>query len=64
MSTDLDKIFIEVYKAFPANIKGRDEIEATNYIILPPSALKKLPQDIENFFFSYSKYSTEYLYSW
>ena len=51
MSTDLDKIFIEVYKAFPANIKGRDEIEATNYIILPPSALKKLPQDIENFFF-------------
>ena len=35
-------IFIEVYKAYPANIFFRDEIEATNSIILPPTALQKL----------------------
>lgn len=35
-------IFIEVYKAFPANFYFREEIETTNSIILPPSALQKL----------------------
>ncbi len=35
-------IFIEVYKAYPANFFFRDEIETTNSIILPPSALQKL----------------------
>ena len=35
-------IFIEVYKAYPANYFFRDEIETTNSIILPPTALQKL----------------------
>ena len=48
---NLGKIFIEVYKAFPAKIVGRDDIETTNNIILPLSAFKKLPQDTEIFFF-------------
>ena len=39
---DINNIFIEVYRAFPANIMGRDEIDPTNSIILPPSALKRL----------------------
>ena len=39
---DINNIFIEVYRAFPANIMGRDEIDPTNNVILPPSALKKL----------------------
>ena len=39
---DVNNIFIEVYRAFPANIMGRDEIDPTNSVILPPSALKRL----------------------
>ena len=38
----IDAIFIEVYKAFPASIMGRDDIELSNSIILPQSALSKL----------------------
>ena len=38
----IDTIFIEVYKAFPASIMGRDDIELSNSIILPQSALGKL----------------------
>ena len=30
---------------------GRDDIETANNIILPPFDLKKLPQEIENYFF-------------
>ena len=39
---DVNNLFIEIYRAFPANIMGRDEIDPTNNVILPPSALKKL----------------------
>ena len=35
-------IFIEVYKAFPATFLDRDDIEQSNSIILPGSALQKL----------------------
>ena len=35
-------IFIEVYKAFPSSFLDRDDIEHSNSIILPPSALQKL----------------------
>ena len=35
-------IFIEVYRAFPASFLGRADIELSNSIILPPSALQKL----------------------
>ena len=35
-------IFIEVYKAFPANFYDREEIEESNNVILPPTALQKL----------------------
>ena len=38
----IDTIFIEIYKAFPASIMGRDDIELSNSIILPQSALSKL----------------------
>jgi ubiquitin fusion degradation protein 1 len=38
----IDTIFIEVYKAFPASIMGREDIDLSNSIILPPSALGKL----------------------
>ena len=38
----IDTIFIEVYKAFPASIMGRDDIDLSNNIILPQSALGKL----------------------
>ena len=38
----IDAIFIEVYKAFPASIMGREDIDLSNSIILPPSALGKL----------------------
>ena len=33
------EIFIEVYKAFPASIMGREDIDLSNSIILPASAL-------------------------
>ena len=39
---DISQIFIEVYKAFPAKMVYRDDIELSNSIILPPSALGKL----------------------
>ena len=39
---DLNKVFIQVYKAFPAIFLGRDDIELSNSIILPPSALGQL----------------------
>ena len=38
----INSIFIEVYKAFPASIMGREDIDQSNSIILPPSALGKL----------------------
>ena len=38
----MDTIFIEIYKAFPASIMGREDIDLSNSIILPPSALNKL----------------------
>ena len=44
----LDDIFIEVYKAFPSSIMGREDIDFSNNIILPPSALKKL-SSMKNF---------------
>ena len=36
---NLNEIFIEVYKAFPASIMGREDIDLSNSIILPASAL-------------------------
>ena len=36
---NINEIFIEVYKAFPAKMVYRDDIELSNSIILPPSAL-------------------------
>ena len=36
---NVNEIFIEVYKAFPANSIGREDIDISNNIILPPSAL-------------------------
>ena len=36
---DVNEIFIEVYKAFPASIMGREDIDLSNSIILPASAL-------------------------
>ena len=47
----LDDIFIEVYKAFPSSNLGREDIEFSNNIILPPSALKKL-SSMTNFDYS------------
>ena len=44
----IDNLFIEVYKAFPASVMGRFDIDPTNYIILPSSALKKL-SNMKNF---------------
>ncbi len=38
----INTIFIEVYKAFPASIMGREDIDLSNSIILPPSALQQL----------------------
>ena len=38
----IDNIFIEVYRAFPAPVMSRDDIELSNSIILPQSALDKL----------------------
>ena len=39
---DISNLFIEVYRAFPAAAMGRADIDATNSIILPNSALGKL----------------------
>lgn len=35
-------IFIEVYRAYPASILGREDVEHSNSIVLPASALQKL----------------------
>lgn len=45
---DVNNLFIEVYNAFPAIVMGKEEINLSNSIILPPSALKKLSQ-MKNF---------------
>ena len=47
-NVDVRNLFIEVYKAFPASILGRDDINFSNSIILPPSALSQL-SNIKNF---------------
>ena len=39
---DMNTVFIEVYRAYPAMMLGRDDIELSNSIILPSSALGKL----------------------
>ena len=39
---DVRNLFIEVYQAYPGSIMGRDDIDISNSIILPPSALQKL----------------------
>ena len=39
---DVNNIFLEVYRAYPASLMGRSDIDITNSIILPPSALQKL----------------------
>ena len=38
----ISHIFIEIYKAYPASIMGREDIELSNNIILPSSSLSKL----------------------
>lgn len=38
----ISDIFIEVYSAYPASVMFRDDIDTTNSIILPPSALRAL----------------------
>ena len=44
----IDNIFIEIYKAFPCSVMGRDDIELSNSIILPQTALQKL-SSMKNF---------------
>ena len=39
---DIGNLFIEVYQAFPSQIMGREDIDLSNNIILPPSTLQKL----------------------
>ena len=39
---DVNNLFIEVYKALPASAMGREDIDLSNSIILPPSALQTL----------------------
>ena len=38
----IDNIFIEIYKAFPCSVMGREDIDLSNSIILPQTALQKL----------------------
>ena len=45
---DLNNLFIEKYQAFTASKMGREDIDLSNNIILPPSALQKL-SSLENF---------------
>ena len=45
---DINNLFIEVYRAYPASIMGREDIDLSNSIILPPSALNKL-SSMKNF---------------
>ena len=44
----IDNIFIEIYKAFPCSVLGRDDIDLSNSIILPQTALQKL-SSMKNF---------------
>ena len=44
----IDNIFIEIYKAFPCSVMGRDDIDLSNSIILPQTALQKL-SSMKNF---------------
>ena len=39
---DIENIFIEVYSAYPASVMGREDIDLSNNIILPPSTLEQL----------------------
>lgn len=39
---EISELFIEVYKAFPVSFIERKDVEKTNSIILPSSALAKL----------------------
>ncbi len=45
---NISNLFIEVYLAYPASIIGREDIDLSNSIILPPSALQKM-SDLKNF---------------
>ena len=45
---DVRNLFIEVYQAIPATFMGREDINQSNSIILPPSALQQLSH-IKNF---------------
>ena len=45
---DLKNLFIEVYKALPGYLRGREDINLSNSIILPSSALNQLSK-IKNF---------------
>ena len=45
---DVRNLFIEVYQAYPGSIMGREDIDISNSLILPPSALQKLSQ-LKNF---------------
>ncbi len=47
-NVDILNLFIEVYRAYPAMMFGREDINLSNSIILPPSALGKL-SGISNF---------------
>ena len=44
----IDNIFIEIYKAFPCSVMGREDIDLSNSIILPQTALQKL-SSMKNF---------------
>ena len=41
-NVDIQNLFIEVYRAFPASLFGIDDINFPNSVILPPSALEKI----------------------
>ena len=45
---DIRNLFIQVYKAYPGFMFGRDDINLSNSVILPPSALQELSQ-LKNF---------------
>jgi ubiquitin fusion degradation protein 1 len=42
---DITKLFLQVYEAYPARIVNRNDIELSNNIILPPSALDFLTKN-------------------
>ena len=41
-NVDINNLFIEVYRAFPASLFGIDDINFPNCVNLPPSALEKI----------------------